>query len=113
MLPVNYDFYRDIFGGDEIEKKQFNRYVRMAVHFIGGIILNTSNLRNDCDYKVAVCHTAELLMKYDKSSGISREDNDGYSVSYEKNEYKRIAAEIVSVYLADKGVLYCGMNNIY
>ena len=49
-------------------------------------------------------------MKSDKNSGISREDNDGYSVSYEKNEYRQLAAEIVSVYLADKGVLYCGMN---
>lgn len=110
MLPVNYDFYRDAFGGDEIEQKQFNRYVRMAVHFINNLTVNSPDLSDDYDYKAAVCHTAEMLMKYDKNSGISREDNDGYSISYEKNEYKKIAAEIVSVYLADKGVLYCGMN---
>lgn len=110
MLPVNYDFYRDAFGGDEIDPKQFNRYVRMAVHFIKSITVNSPDLSDDYDYKTAVCHVAEILMKYDKSSGISREDNDGYSISYEKNEYKQLAAEIVSVYLAGKGVLYCGMN---
>ncbi len=110
MLPVDYDFYRDAFGGDEIEQKQFNRYVRMAVHFIKSITVNSPDLSDDYDYKTAVCHVAEILMKSDKNSGISREDNDGYSVSYEKNEYRQLAAEIVSVYLADKGVLYCGMN---
>ncbi len=110
MLPVDYDFYRDAFGGDEIEQKQFNRYAHMAVHFIKSITVNSPDLSDDYDYKTAVCHVAEILMKSDKSSGISREDNDGYSVSYEKNEYRQLAAEIVSVYLADKGVLYCGMN---
>lgn len=110
MLPVNYDFYKNTFGGEEIEQKQFNRYIRMAVHFIKSLTINSPDLSDDYDYKTAVCHTAELLMKYDQTVGISREDNDGYSISYEKNEYMKIAAEIVSVYLADKGVLYCGMG---
>ncbi len=108
-MYVDYTFYTDIYGGSLIGKERFPLFSDMALKFIGSMVLSPFTL--DTDVKMAVCHLADIFFRDSKRRGISSENNDGYSVNYDKNSspYK-MAAEIASVYLKGKGLLYCGIG---
>ena len=108
-MLANYSFYKNIYGGSLISEKEFIRYGSFASAFVKNMICCGS--RSDTDISLAVCHVAEIFFRHDTRLGVASENNDGYSISYDKNtSAEKLATEVAKVYLAGKGLLYCGIG---
>ncbi len=106
---TDFSFYQNFYGGSLIPENQFVRYCEFASRFISN--MTSSRFEIDSDVKMAVCHVAEIFYRDNMRMGISSENNDGYSISYDKSvSAESLAAEIASVYLGSKGILYCGIG---
>ena len=62
----------------------------------------------DENARMCICETAELLYERAKSSGIVSENNDGYSVRFEKGKQDEEIYEIARRWLSGSGLLYRG-----
>ena len=108
-MLTDFSFYRNFYGGTLIPENEFVRYCEFASRFISNMI--TSRFEISSDIKMAVCHVAEIFYRDNVRMGISSENNDGYSVSYDKSvSAEKLATEIASVYLGSSGLLYCGIG---
>jgi hypothetical protein len=87
-MYVNYDFYKDTFGGSIPEDKFKAVEVEAEAHisyftYINGDIFATESDR----VKLAVCSAADVIYNYKANqtagnAGLRSESNDGYSVTY-------------------------------
>lgn len=57
-----------------------------------------------------VCEVAELLYRQSENGDIQSESNDGYSVTYRKQNRFDGIYETAGKYLADTGILYRGFD---
>ncbi len=116
-MNTTYDFYEDVFGGSVVPEKKWDnlslrmeqklRYFthdRMPDKWSGESWENLA--------KTAVCEMVDYAFKVDKRDGISSENTDGYSVSYDtsKNSTDTKLYEIAKVYLLNTGLLYLGVD---
>ncbi len=106
---ADFSFYKNLYGGTLIPEPVFMRYSAFASNFVSGMI--STSFEIDTDIKMAVCHVAEIFFRHDSRSGIASENNDGYSISYDKaSQPSKLAAEVVAVYLGGKGLMYRGIG---
>ncbi|MBO5059978.1 MAG: hypothetical protein J6C82_03600 [Clostridia bacterium] len=102
-------FYIDAYGGNaKIPAAEFPLWERRAeaelLHITGGKTLDDERV------KLCVCEMAELLYEEGQRTGISSENNDGYSVSYEKGDIKSKLYQIAQVQLFGTDLLYRGVG---
>ena len=60
--------------------------------------------------QMATFEIAELLYTEDSFLGVTSENNDGYSVSYDKKSVSSNIKDTVVTYFADTGLLYRGIG---
>ena len=102
-------FYSRTYANDaRIPLESFLLWEKRAVAEINRLI--TCDILSDPDEnsKMCVCEVAEFLYENAKSEGIISENNDGYSVRFEKGEKDRTIYDIVSKWLSKSGLLYRG-----
>lgn len=58
--------------------------------------------------KMCICEVAEFLYENAKSDGILSENNDGYSVRFDKGERDTKICDIADRWLSKSGLLYRG-----
>lgn len=63
----------------------------------------------DEDVKMCICEVAEFLYEKARRSGIVSENNDGYSVRFEKGNTDKGIYEIAARWLSKSGLLFRGV----
>ena len=116
---VDYQFYRNDFGGFRIPEENFTFYERKAAAYINAVTfgrITDDNITDDVRY--AVCDAADQYFKAEKnkavSEGISMERVDDYQISYTNGGTDGVAAaesslrSSVKFWLGNTGLLYRG-----
>ena len=106
-MYADFDFYRYEYKGNRIKDEDtFEFYGRKASAYINKISFGRIN-EADENVKNAVCSVVDRLALYGKRQGISAEENDGYRVTYEKEDTSQLfkaAALFLPVRLLYRGV---------
>lgn len=102
-------FYGRTYADDaKIPLESFPLWEKRAVAAINRIT-NKDILEISCENsKMCICEVAEFLYENAKSEGILSENNDGYSVRFEKGDKDRAIYDIASKWLSKSGLLYRG-----
>lgn len=101
------DFYTNNYHGS-LNGAELERSLRRANAYIGTLMLRTPSHVPD-EVKYAVCEIADMYNTEELRDGISSENNDGYSVTYDKSRTaENKAYDIAVLYLASTGLLYRG-----
>lgn len=108
MNKVNYDYYSNVYSGNLIPEEFFAKYIKKAEHYVTGLIFGRDAGEYEESVKLAICSVAELMYIEGSRLGISNENSDGYSVSYNDKNVMENIYEAVCVYLADSGLMYSG-----
>lgn len=114
----NFVFYTETYGGKDIaDEKDFIRLAGKASKFIDfqtfGRLKNTTLTEEQlCEVRLCECALCDSILSEERSSGILSENNDGYSVTYDKDTHGAVNnvhnRGIVALYLWDTGLLYRG-----
>lgn len=109
-MTVDFIFYSESRGGNcKIPAELFPLWERYAERYLSHITGGKSCKNADDErVKMCICEIAEHLYNQSMREGIASENNDGYSVSYEKGDIKRQITEIASVWLSGTDILYRG-----
>lgn len=109
-MSVDLFFYNNSFGGKSvIPAEEFPLWIKRAE---GELRIIIGEFPDDCeDVKLCICEIAELLYKNNLSAGILSENNDGYSVSYEKRNVRNQILHTAKCYLSGTGLLFRGVLN--
>ena len=83
-IYAEFNYYSDVYLGSEVNENEFSRYAESASRWIDRFITKEDFEINE-QIKMAVCAVCDVLKKYEGRAGIQREDNDGYSISYDCN----------------------------
>ncbi len=84
MPYIDFDWYKEVYQGREVEKEGFYNLALKATKYIDKITFGRVD-EADENVKYAVCAVMEEMHKDLLRYGISAESNDGYSISYTKN----------------------------
>ena len=113
----DFNFYAEKYGGKKIENEaDFKRFAEKSSAFIDLQTmgrLKTASLSEDILYKVRLCECelADSFSVCERSTGLVSENNDGYSVTFEKGTSSDIHnRKTVAYYLWDTGFLYRGIE---
>ncbi len=114
----DFDFYKNKYGGKNIKNESdFKRFAEKSCAYIDMQTmgrLKTASLSEDILNKVKFCECdlADSFSVSERSTGLVSENNDGYSVTFEKGASSDIHnRKIVTYYLWDTGFLYRGLSN--
>lgn len=100
-------FYTDVYHG-RLNGTELEKSLRRANAYIGTLMLRSPSSIPD-EVKFAVCEIADIYNTEETRDGITSENNDGYSVSYDKSRsIENKVYDIAVLYLADTGLLYRG-----
>ena len=106
-MYADFDFYTDEYKGTRIKDEDtFEFYVKKASAYTDKITFGRIN-EADESIKNAVCNVADHLALYDNRQGVSSEENDGYSITYAKEDTSSLfkaAALFLPVRLLYRGV---------
>jgi len=105
-------FYIENYGGErKIPASLFPLWEKRAaaelLRITGGKI---KGRKTEC-VRFCVCEVAEFLYENKKTSNISSENNDGYSVTYQERDIKKEILKIAETYLGETDLLYRGVDN--
>ena len=107
-MIADFFFYNDSFGGNSlIPADDFTLWEKRAQKEL--LFLTNGKMSNSQEVKLCICEIAELLFKNNIQDGILSENNDGYSVSYEKRNIKNKILHTAKCYLTGTGLLYRGV----
>ena len=84
MPYIDFDWYRDVYQGAEVEEENFYNLALKATKYIDKITFGRAD-EADENVKFAVCATIDEMYSAENRKGIAAETNDGYSISYIKN----------------------------
>lgn len=111
-VNTNYDFYSMNYGGDKVPENEWDRLAlkaeqRLKSFSFGRIPEEWDGQSWENLAKCAVCEMVEQLHRIEQRNGITSENNDGYSVTYEKTERstEEVLYQIAKVYLVNTGLL--------
>lgn len=109
-MSLDLFFYNEFFGGNGvIPAEEFplwkSRAEKELLVICGGKLDDSENV------KLCICEIAELLYKNSLADGVVSENNDGYSVSYEKRDVRNKILHTAKCYLSGTGLLYRGVIN--
>ena len=109
IFIIDFDYYKNNFLGTLIPCEKFYHIEKKASAYVKNAILNKNS--DITEVKDAICATCELIFNEEKRNGIKSENNDGYSVTYSDNScFAQKVYDIITIYLANTGLLYRGMN---
>ena len=110
-MYADFAYYQNTFSGDVIlTEKAFNRCGIKAEAFLNNV---TSNRIGEADgnIKNCFCELCDLIELEPKNGGVSSENNDGYSVVYDKdNPLEKRMYNVCKLYLGGSGLLYRGVE---
>ncbi|MBR4721401.1 MAG: hypothetical protein IK057_06545 [Clostridia bacterium] len=102
-------FYGRTYANDaKIPLESFPLWEKRAVAEINRITNDDILKISDENSKMCICEVAELLYETAKSEGILSENNDGYSVRFDKGDRDGKIYDIASKWLSKSGLLYRG-----
>lgn len=102
-------FYGRTYGKDaKIPLESFHLWEKRAVASLNRILCGDISKSADENAKMCVCETAEFLYENAKSEGILSENNDGYSVRFEKGNKDSGVYAVAKKWLSGSGLLYRG-----
>lgn len=108
MAYADYDFYTISYKGTAIPSAvPFERAEVKAEAFINQITYGRITEATD-DVKKAVCAVCDVIFTYEGREGISSENNDGYSVNYEKTNVRLKMLDAAKLFLPAQ-LLYRGL----
>ena len=115
MLTIDYNEYVTRYQADEaavIPQRLFSAYLTKAACFLESATMGQFCRVSDAERgKRCACEIAELYYKHFLRCGIAREDNDGYSVTYDGVSAEKEAGRIAALYLSGTGLLYRGIGS--
>ncbi len=114
MLTIDYNEYVTRYQVDEaavIPERLFLAYLTKAVCFLESATMGRIDSVPEERGKRCACELAELFYKHFLRQGITREDNDGYSVTYDGASAEKEAGRIAALYLSGTGLLYRGIGS--
>lgn len=114
MEKIAYTDYLSRYQSDStavIPEDAFSPFLEKAAQMLDGLLMGRLFKVEDTEAaKHCLCEIAELLFKSAIRKGISREDNDGYSVTFHCLSVEKGAAELANLYLSATGLLYRGIG---
>lgn len=119
MMPVDFVFYRNEYGGALIpDAASFKRMIRKADGYLKEAIHQNPSETHQEQVWLCLCEVAEILYQEEQrkqqSGGqeIQSENTDGYSVTYvsETGSLHREISGVIRRYLAHSGLLYAGVR---
>ena len=84
MPYIDFDWYNEFYQSGEVPEDKFYNLALKATKYIDKITFGRAD-EADINVKYAVCAVMEEFQKEMRRYGISAESNDGYSISYIKN----------------------------
>ncbi len=107
-MSIDLYFYNNSFGGKAlIPAEEFPLWIKRAEGELR--IIAGDFPKDDENVKFCILEIAELLYKNNMADGILSENNDGYSVSYEKRNVRNQILHTAKCYLQGTGILYRGV----
>lgn len=107
-MYTDYSYYKNDFGSQKAEEADFNRLLSLAEKYIDKITFNRIKEADD-DVKNAVCAVVDILADNYQASDIVSESNDGYSVSYKRENFEKKIYKTAKTYLPSY-LLYKGVE---
>lgn len=102
-------FYGRTYGKDaKIPPESFYLWEKRAVAALNRIINEDISKYSGDNVRMCICETAEFLYENSKSEGILSENNDGYSVRFEKGKKDSGIYDIAKKWLSGSGLLFRG-----
>ena len=109
MAYVDYAYYLKEFHGT-LPKEAFYRFCPMACAYLDSAVMGRVPQPVPEAVKLAACALTELFCRQAEKEGISSEDNDGYRVTWAKEDTNKAAGSVLWRYLANTGLLYRGIG---
>ncbi|NFS12786.1 hypothetical protein FDE77_16355 [Clostridium botulinum] len=114
---VDYNFYKESYGGTSVPQGSFLRFSVKASAYIDKITFGrVKRLENiPTEVKFAICSTMDCMKKIEDDGGVISSESEGnHSVSYvdgisTMSEEKKLY-ETAILFLADTGLLYRGVD---
>ncbi len=106
-MIVDYNFYIEN-GNSKIPSAEFPLWETRGEYCLLGYVNSPLEEIDAPGLKPCVCHISDLLYENGKRLGISSENNDGYSVSYENSPIEMEILRIVKLYFGNTNYLYRG-----
>ena len=102
-------FYGRVYGNDaKIPLESFYLWEMRAVAALNRFTVRDISEEASDDAKMCICEVAEFLYERSKGDGVVSENNDGYSVHFEKGKTEEGVLEIARKWLLRSGALYRG-----
>lgn len=102
-------FYSRTYAKDaKIPLESFNLWEKRAAMELNQFTVRDITESPDDNVKMCICEAAEFLYEKAKTSGIVSENNDGYSVHFEKGNVCEGIYKIAQKWLSKSGLLYRG-----
>lgn len=106
-MEVTYEYYQESYGGSLITE---NRWKLLETKMRARLNRYTFNRLQKNQWltqaKTALCEMCECAYRYEKQDGKTSENNDGFSVTYDRSKSQdEMLHAIAEVYLSNTGLM--------
>lgn len=106
-MEVTYEYYLDSYGGSQIPEsrwKTLETKMRARLNRYTFDQMSENNWPEQA--KTALCEMCECAYLYEKQDGKTSENNDGYSVTYDRSKSQDATLYVIAeVYLSNTGLM--------
>ena len=106
-MEVAYEYYQDNYGGSQIPENRWKSLeTKMRARLNRYTFDRLSEKKWPEQAKTALCEMCECAYQYEKQDGKTSENNDGYSVTYDRSKSRdETLHAIANVYLSNTGLM--------
>ena len=114
-MNVAYEYYKDSFGGSLIPESHWKSIeLKMSARLNRYTFDRMEEGVWPAQAKTALCEMCDCTYKYDQRAGITSENNDGYSVSFDvSRSVDSMLYRIAEVYLVSTGLMDLAVDDDY
>lgn len=114
-MNVTYEYYKDSFGGSLIPESHWKSIeVKMSARLNRYTFDRMEEGAWPAQAKIALCEMCDCACKHDQRDGITSENNDGYSVSFDvSRSLDSMLYRIAEVYLVNTGLMNLAVDDDY
>ena len=114
-MNVTYEYYKDSFGGSLIPESHWKSIeLKMSARLNRYTFERMEEGAWSVQAKTALCEMCDCAYKYDQREGITSENNDGYSVSFDvSRSVDSMLYKIAEVYLVNTGLMDLAVDDDY
>lgn len=112
-MQVTFEYYKDTYHGSKISSRDdFLQFSRKASAYLKQSILSKDTTGFETEVSDCICALSDEFFETSETSYISSVNNDGLSVSFQARQKDFVCRldDVVSMYLANTGLLYRGMK---